>query len=62
MESVMKLILNILVFLLQLAGAVLVGIGFGMIWTPLGWIYSGTAVFAFGHLLYRAMESEETEK
>lgn len=58
----MKTILNILIFLLQLAGAVLVGVGIGMIWMPLGWIYSGAVVFAFGHLLYRAMESEESKK
>ena len=58
----MKIILNILIFLLQLTGAILAGIGIGMIWMPLGWIYSGAAVFAFGHLLYRAMESEEIKK
>lgn len=58
----MKIVLNILIFLLQLTGAILVGIGIGMIWMPLGWIYSGAVVFAFGHLLYRAMESEEIKK
>lgn len=58
----MKIFFSILVLLLQLAGAVLVGVGIGMIWMPLGWIYSGAVIFAFGHLLYRAMESEETEK
>lgn len=58
----MKTVLNILITLLQLIGAVFVGIGIEMIWTPLGCIYSGTAMFIFGHLLYRAMESEENKK
>lgn len=58
----MKTVLNILIFLLQLTGTVLAGIGIGMIWLPLGWIYSGAVVFAFGHLLYRAMELEEIKK
>lgn len=58
----MKPLLNVLIFLLQLIGTVLVGIGVVMIWQPLGWIYAGAAVFVFGHLLYRAMESEEIEK
>ena len=58
----MKTILNILIFLLQLAGTVLVGVEIGLIWMPLGWIYSGAVVFAFGHLLYRVMESEESKK
>ena len=58
----MKLFLNILIFLLQLTGAVLVGLGVEMIWDPLGWIYSGAVMFVFGHLLYRVMESEEIKK
>ena len=58
----MKLFLNILIFLLQLAGAVLVGLGMEMIWDPLGWIYSGAVLFVFGHILYRVMESEEIKK
>ena len=58
----MKLFLNILVFLLQLAGTVLVGWGVEMIWEPLGWIYAGAVLFIFGHLLYRVMESEEIKK
>lgn len=57
-----KIILNILIFLLQLTGAVLVGLGVEMIWAPLGWIYSGAVLFIFGHLLYRVMESEEIKK
>lgn len=57
-----KLFLNILIFLLQLTGVVLVGFGMEMIWEPLGWIYSGAAMFVFGHLLYRVMESEEIKK
>lgn len=57
-----KIFLNILIFLLQLAGVVLVGLGVEMIWEPLGWIYSGAALFIFGHLLYRVMESEEIKK
>lgn len=58
----MKLFLNILVFLLQLTGTVLVGWGVEMIWEPLGWIYSGAVLFIFGHLLYRVIESEEIKK
>lgn len=58
----MKNILNILIFLLQLIGAVLVGVGLDMIWQPLGLIYAGVAMFVYGHLVYRAMESEESEK
>lgn len=57
-----KIILNILIFLLQLTGTVLVGLGVEMIWAPLGWIYSGAVLFIFGHLLYRVMESEEIKK
>lgn len=58
----MKHFLNILIFLLQTAGLVLVWVGMEMIWEPLGWIYSGAAAFVYGNLLYRAMESEETDK
>ena len=58
----MKYFLNILIFLLQLIGVVLVGVGLDMIWTPLGLIYAGVAIFVYGHLVYRAMESEESEK
>lgn len=58
----MKSLLNVLIFLLQLTGTVLVGVGVVMIWPPLGWIYAGAAVFTFGHLLYRAMELEEPKK
>ena len=58
----MKLFLNILFFLLQLTGTVLVGWGVEMIWEPLGWISSGAVLFIFGHLLYRVIESEEIKK
>lgn len=58
----MKYILNMLIFLLQLMGAVAVWIGLDIIWEPLGWIYSGVAAFVYGHLLYRAKESEEANK
>lgn len=58
----MKHILNMLIFLLQLMGVVAVWMGLDMIWEPLGWIYSGVATFVYGHLLYRATESEETDK
>lgn len=58
----MKYILNMLIFLLQLMGAVAVWVGLDMIWEPLGWIYSGAAAFLYGHLLYRATESEEIDK
>mgnify|MGYP003305604871 CR=1 FL=1 len=58
----MKHLLNILIFLLQTTGVVFGWVGMEMIWEPLGWIYSGAAAFIYGHLLYRAMESEESEK
>ena len=58
----MKHFLNILIFLLQTTGLVLVWVGVEMIWEPLGWIYFGVAAFIYGHLLYRAMESEESDK
>ena len=58
----MKYILNMLIFVLQLMGVVSVWVGRVMIWEPLGWIYSGVAAFVYGHLLYRATESEETDK
>ena len=58
----MKHILNMLIFVLQLMGAVSVWVGLDMIWEPLGWIYFGIAAFVYGHLLYRATESEESDK
>lgn len=58
----MKVFLNILIFLLQSAGVLLVWVGLKMIWEPLGWIYAGVAAYVFGHLVYLAMESEENEK
>ena len=57
----MKSILHILVFMCQLIGAVLVGIGLKMIFDPLGWIYAGAATFYFGHLLYLVAESEDVK-
>lgn len=57
----MKPWMNVLVFVTQFVGVFLVGIGLVEIWTPLALIYAGLAAFAFGHLLYRAMESEERE-
>ena len=57
-----KLLLHLLVFAVQVIGVVLVGIGLSMIWEPIGWVYSGAIAFAFGHLLYLALESEESEK
>lgn len=58
----MKYILNVFIFFLQLMGAGAVWMGLDMIWEPLGWIYSGVLAFVYGHLLYRAMESEESDK
>lgn len=58
----MKYVLNILIFLLQSFGVILVGIGIGHIWMPLAWIYAGVASFSFGHVLYLAVKSEESEK
>ena len=58
----MKYILNMLIFVLQLMGVVSVWVGLDMIWEPLGWIYSGVAAFVYGHLLYLATESEESDK
>ena len=58
----MKPVLQILIFLLQALGAVLIGVGLGLIWMPLAWIYAGVASFAFGHVLYLAVKSEGSEK
>ena len=58
----MKHIMNMLIFVLQLMGAVAVWVVRDRIWEPLGWIYSGVAAFVYGHLLYRATESEESDK
>lgn len=58
----MKPVMSILIFLAQMVGIILVGIGLEMIWEPLAWIYHGVVFFVFGHALYRAMESEESDK
>lgn len=58
----MKIFLSILIFLLQLLGTVVVGFGIWMIWPPLAVIYAGIVAFAYGHLLYLVMESEEAKK
>ena len=58
----MKYILNVFIFFLQLMGAGAVWMGLHMIWEPLGWIYLGVLAFVYGHLLYRATESEESDK
>ena len=58
----MKSAINILIFIVQVIGVLLVGIGLEMIWEPLSWIYHGMVFFYFGHALYRAMESEERKK
>lgn len=57
----MNVILNIIIFLAQAAGFILIGVGLEMIWTPLALIYAGTGMIAFGHLLYRDMKSEASE-
>lgn len=58
----MKFFLNVLILLLQFGGVILIGIGLADIWTPLALIYAGIVGVALGNLIYRAMESEETEK
>lgn len=58
----MRAWMNVLIFLTQFVGVFLVGIGLAEIWHPLALIYTGITAFAFGHLLYRAMESEERRK
>lgn len=55
----MKHILNMLIFVLQLMGAVSVWVGLDMIWEPLSWLYAGVSAFVYGHLLYRATNLEE---
>ena len=60
--KLMRFILQTLIFVTQLIGVVTVGIGLDMIWRPLGLIYAGAAMFTYGHLMYRAMESEEIKK
>lgn len=58
----MKVWMNVLIFSSQFIGVILVGVGLAQIWSPLALIYAGVVEFAFGNLLYRAMESEESEK
>lgn len=58
----MKVWMNVLIFVLQFVGVILVGVGLSQIWSPLALIYAGVVEFAFGHVLYRVMESEESEK
>ena len=57
-----KWMMKVLIFFLQFIGVILLGIGLSKIWSPLALIYAGVVEIAFGHLLYRAMESEESEK
>lgn len=56
-----KNLLHILIFVVQMLGLYLAGRGLEMIWDPLGWIYAGAVFFIYGHLLYLATESEESE-
>lgn len=58
----MKPSASILIFTLQVIGVLMIGIGLEMIWEPLSWIYHGIVCFVFGHVLYRAAESEERKK
>ena len=58
----MKMLLNLTILLLQMAGAVLVGVGLSLIWLPLAWIYAGAATYFFGFALYQGMKSEEANK
>ena len=58
----MKILMNVAIFLLQFGGLILDGVGLSQIWSPLALIYAGVVEFAFGHVLYRVMESEESEK
>lgn len=58
----MKSFLNILIFMMQVIGVLFVGIGLESIWSPIAWIYYGAVFWGVGHVLYRALESEETEK
>ena len=58
----MNTFLNILIFLCEIIGVVLIGIGLQKIWDPLCWIYSGAVVFLCGWLLYQEKNSEESDK
>lgn len=58
----MKTFLNILIFLCEIIGVVLIGVGLQKVWEPLCWIYSGVAVFLYGWLLYQVINSEESNK
>ena len=57
----MKLLENLLILLLQLGGAILIGVGLTMIWFPLGWIYSGVVAFILGHMMYLDAKTEESK-
>lgn len=58
----MKSTKNFLIFMVQLIGVLLVGIGLEMIWEPLAWIYHGIVFFVFGHVLFLVMKSEDGSK
>ena len=58
----MKALMNVLIFVLQFVGVILVGVGLSQIWSPLALIYAGVVEIALGHVLYRVMESEESKK
>lgn len=57
----MKTIIRLLILILQLGGAIQVGIGLTIMWEPLGWIYSGIIAFMLGHLVYLDAKTEESE-
>lgn len=57
-----NILLSLIIFLAQACGVVVVGIGLYMFCVPICLIYSGVVAFAFGHLLYMDMESEEVKK
>lgn len=58
----MKFLANLLILILQFGGIIQIGVGLTMIWTPLGWIYSGIVACILGHLMYLDKESEEPKK
>lgn len=53
---------ELFIFLLQLLGAVAISDGLRMIYPPVSVIYCGVAMIWFGHRIYSASISEESDK
>lgn len=50
------------IFVLQMLGFLVISDGLRMIYPPVSVIYCGVVMIWFGHRIYAASESEETDK